>query len=318
MSTPEAPSPTPPRDPRPGTVFQLARDLVDLPEALTLRNLEWGVLFAVTGEHTVAQIGEHFGLDADESATIFKRLISEGLIVEREVSYGEYLRATATLRDDEPRTLARFLRAGVTFGPLARVAGVGEAARPRPAAPSRGTVPSAAASSAAAPSAPAPPATSPASAPSSPAASTVPSGEAEIHQTRAVPTFSRDELSRFEPLAQPPAVPSPAGPALRGTPPLPLPAPAPGEPRAAAGRPLSLKRVMQFILDRAPDLNAGQLDIYRVFIRVNTKLLRRNGINTLRFEEDRLITDDELQRAITASVEKTLGLPCPQEVFLAA
>jgi hypothetical protein len=73
---------------------------------------------------------------------------------------------------------------------------------------------------------------------------------------------------------------------------------------------------MQFILDRATDLTAGQLDVYRVFIRVNTGLLKRNGITTLRFQDDRLIQDPELQEAITQSVEKTLGLQCPREVYV--
>ncbi|MEO1085394.1 MAG: hypothetical protein AAFY88_14235, partial [Acidobacteriota bacterium] len=225
--------------------------------------------------------------------------LGELLVFERD---GAVTRAAATLRDDGPRTLARFLRAGVTFGPMARFAEPDAAQRPVPSS-----------APAAAPARPAP-----SRAPS--VAPEVPHGDAEIHQTRAVPTFSRDELSSFTPLAPPPAPSPPAS----GPPPVGRAAnQAPGLDSAAAGeaaggRPLSLKRVMQFILDRAPDLNAGQLDIYRVFIRVNTKLLRRNGINTLRFEEDRLITDDELQRAITASVEKTLGLPCPQEVFLAA
>ena len=81
-------------------------------------------------------------------------------------------------------------------------------------------------------------------------------------------------------------------------------------------RRLSLKALMQFILERAQDSTVGQLDIYRVFIRVNTKLMRRNGIHTLRFEEDHLISDPELQNAILSSVQKTLGLSCPQSVFV--
>ncbi len=66
---------------------------------------------------------------------------------------------------------------------------------------------------------------------------------------------------------------------------------------------------MQHILARAGDQQAGQLDIYRVFIRINTKLLQRSGITTLRFQDDRLIEDPELQQAIAASVEKALGFP---------
>ena len=286
---------------RHGTVYQLTQDLVSLPGSLKLRNIEWGVLFAVTGEHTVAQISDHFGLEAGEQKNIFGRLLAEGLIAERETSYGEYLRATATIRDEQPKTLARFLRAGVTFGPVSRM----RRAAKRTAGSS--------------------PASEIATVPTPPVAhhkahTMLAPDETELLRTRAVPTFSREQLEAFEPLqqpatpqAQPPlslAQTTATGSAVYGTPPLP---PAPEQPRQ-----LSLKRVMQFILDRAPDLNAGQLDIYRVFIRVNTKLLRRNGINTLRFEEDRLITDAELQSAITASVEKTLGLTCPQDVYLAA
>ena len=315
------PAPTEPLPPsvaaglRHGTVYQLTQDLVSLPESLKLRNVEWGVLFAVTGEHTVAQISDHFGLEAGEQKNIFGRLLAEGLIAEREVSYGEYLRAASTVRDDKPQTLARFLRAGVTFGPVSRMRRAAErtpsSGQPVVSTSAESTKPAASGATAAA------------HAP----------GETELLQTRAIPTFSREQLETFEPLQHP--VPPPAAPqatpaatsasttqspqppahaaattggALYGAPPQP-----PERPRQ-----LSLKRVMQFILDRAPDLNAGQLDIYRVFIRVNTKLLRRNGINTLRFEEDRLITDAELQAAITASVEKTLGLTCPQNVYLAA
>ena len=73
---------------------------------------------------------------------------------------------------------------------------------------------------------------------------------------------------------------------------------------------------MQFILSRANDPTSGQLDIYRVFIRVNTRLLKRKGITTLRFSEDRLIADPELQQAIASSVRKSLGVNCPSQVFV--
>ncbi|MCG8456433.1 MAG: hypothetical protein MI919_09135 [Holophagales bacterium] len=91
------------------------------------------------------------------------------------------------------------------------------------------------------------------------------------------------------------------------------------EPPVPAARPmkrLSLEAVMRFIMNQAADLQAGQLDVYRVFIRVNTKLLRRNGITTLRFEDDHLVSDPELQDAITLSLERTLGLRCPEACFL--
>jgi hypothetical protein len=87
-------------------------------------------------------------------------------------------------------------------------------------------------------------------------------------------------------------------------------------PATLNSRRLSLKNVIDFIIHNAADLNAGQLDVYRVFIRVNTQLLKRNGIHSLRFTDDRVITDPELQDAILQSVDRTLGLSCPDDVFI--
>jgi hypothetical protein len=92
----------------------------------------------------------------------------------------------------------------------------------------------------------------------------------------------------------------------------PLPVPGAG-PKVA--RALSLKQVMKLILDRYPDETAGQLAIYRVFINVDNQLLRKNGINSLRFSEDRSITDRALQVAIQASVEQNLGMHLPESVW---
>lgn len=264
---------------RPGTVFQIARELRQLPESLKLRNLEWGLLFAITGEHTVAQLGTHFGLAPAERDAAFARLQAKGLIQERELSLSQYLRAAATLGDDQPKSLARFLRAGSALGATAPAAAVPAPATPGPAAkaPAKTT-----------PTTPTPTVKAPRA-----------SEEAII--TRAVPVPSRGDIS-FQPLSSPPKPAAPATPARAGT--------APASPR------LSLKALMRFILDRAGDLNAGQLDIYRVFIRVNTRLLKRNGITTLRFEDDHLISDPELQAALTSSLRKTLGLGCPREVFV--
>jgi hypothetical protein len=92
------------------------------------------------------------------------------------------------------------------------------------------------------------------------------------------------------------------------------PLPVPGaEPKVA--RALSLKQLMKLILDRYPDETAGQLAIYRVFINVDNQLLRKNGINSLRFSEDRSITGPALQVAIQASVEQTLGMQLPESVW---
>ena len=82
--------------------------------------------------------------------------------------------------------------------------------------------------------------------------------------------------------------------------------------------PLSLRAVMRFVVDQAPDADAGQLDVYRAFVRLDPQLLRRNGITTLRFEEDRLLTDPDLKRALLRSVEQVVGRSCPPEVFVAA
>ncbi|HEV8578108.1 MAG TPA: hypothetical protein VGX68_03415 [Thermoanaerobaculia bacterium] len=230
----------------PAAVYELAVAVDRLPEDLRLRSLEWGVLFAVTGRHTVAQIGGHLSLAPEERDDVFARLLELGLLAERPLSAGEYLRAAATV-DGEPRTLAGFLRAGLA-GPD------GEAV-----IESHGD---------AAPAAPAP--------------------------------MSDLELGGFEPLALPDEEI-----AMELTD-LPVPAPPP----------LSLRAVMRFIIDQSGDADAGQLDIYRAFVRVNPQLLRRNGITTLRFEEDRLLTDPDLQQALLASVEQVVGRSCPPEVFV--
>ena len=73
---------------------------------------------------------------------------------------------------------------------------------------------------------------------------------------------------------------------------------------------------MQHILHRAPDPTAGQLDVYRVFIRVDTGLLRRNGITTLRFRDDHLVSDPELQEALVSSLQSTLGISCPGHIYV--
>src|SRR5262249_6614877 len=76
-------------------------------------------------------------------------------------------------------------------------------------------------------------------------------------------------------------------------------------------RRLSLRALMTVIERHSGGREAGQLDIYRVFVRVDTALLKRNGIETLKFTEDRLVSDPELEQAIVRSVKKTLGLDCP-------
>ncbi|MEM1202185.1 MAG: hypothetical protein AAGN66_03035 [Acidobacteriota bacterium] len=300
---------------RPGTVFELVRDPADLPPDLVLRNAEWGLIFTITGEHTAAQVGDHLGLPPAERDAAFDRLRSLGLIRERPVNREEYLRAAATIRDDEPKTLAAFLR---SRGPRVPDAEPVVTKQPQPE------------------TAPPPPPE-----PQGPSPEEVLAALSEVtddRRTRAVPTFDREALLSFQPLAHPttaaaptpeppapePSAPEPPAPETPAPEPRPSGAPAPetpapgvseGAPDLPASR-LSVRALMQYILDRAADLHAGQLDIYRVFIRVNTKLLKRNGIHTLRFEEDRLISDPELQDAIAASMQRTLGLPCPREIFV--
>ncbi|HSF41909.1 MAG TPA: hypothetical protein VLT87_19055 [Thermoanaerobaculia bacterium] len=222
----------------PAAVYELAVAADRLPADLRLQSLEWGVLFAVTGRHTVAQIGGHLGLAGAERDGAFARLLELGLLAERPLSAGEYLRAAATV-NGEPCTLAGFLRAGLA-GPL-----------PEP--------------------------------------------------VLDPPPASHLELGGFEPLALPEEEIAMQIPDLR------TPAPAPA---------LSLRALMRFIAEQSGDADAGQLDIYRAFTRVSPQLLRRNGITTLRFEEDRLLTDPDLQEALLSSVEHVVGRSCPPEVFV--
>jgi hypothetical protein len=86
--------------------------------------------------------------------------------------------------------------------------------------------------------------------------------------------------------------------------------------RVTAARGLSLRALLTFIRSRAADETAGQLDVYRAFLRVDPDLLKQHGITTLRFEDDRVVHDAELQRRIVHSVESTLGVRCPAEVFV--
>jgi hypothetical protein len=246
-----------PLGPSPAAVYELAQAIDRLPADLRLRSLEWGALFAVTGRHTTAQIGSHLGLSPGERDAVFGRLLELGLLAERPLSAGEYLRAAATV-DGEPRTLAGFLRGGLAGPegePVTDAPGVPEPPRASEAAPA------------------------------------------------APPAISSLELDTFEPLALPEEETLMNISELRAT-------TAPG--------PLSLRAVMRFITEQSGDADAGQLDIYRAFVRVSPQLLRRNGITTLRFEEDRLLTDPDLQQAILTSVEHVVGRSCPPDVFVRA
>jgi len=110
----------------------------------------------------------------------------------------------------------------------------------------------------------------------------------------------------------PPADPATATPAKNSTPVFtPLPAPSPK-------KTMSLLLVIRFIQDQSRDKTSGQLAVYRVFMGVDTRLLKRNGIQSLRFQDDRLITDADLQKSISENVSKSLGKDLPDEVFVLA
>lgn len=227
-----------------GVVYRLVRELSEIPHDLKLRNVEWGVLMSITGEHPAGLIGKSFDLDQNERRGVFARLLETGLIEEQPVTWREYLRANALSAgpsgDDRRNDLRTFLRAGVTLP-----------------APSVGTEPS----------------------------------DPDRRQRELTrPVRTQPVPMAFTPLETP-------------------------RPEARRKR-LSLKVLMRHILDRAPDANSGQLDVYRVFIRVDTKLLKRSGIDTLRFEDDREVDDPELQQAIGRSLERTLGMSVPADAFV--
>ena len=87
------------------------------------------------------------------------------------------------------------------------------------------------------------------------------------------------------------------------------------KPAETPHRSLSLQAVIQFILSQSPDPTAGQLLTYQVFMGINTQLLKRNGITSLRFQDDRFITDPELQAAIAENIQATLGTPFPDHHY---
>jgi len=119
----------------------------------------------------------------------------------------------------------------------------------------------------------------------------------QIPQMHPLPTVPQViPSSQFVPLPSPRALPTQATP---------------------GGRKLNLKAVMNFIVNHVGgDVNAGQLAVYRVFMRVDTRLLKRNGITSLRFQEDRIVSDAELEEAVLGSTRKALGVGCPDDVFV--
>ncbi|MDX1997803.1 MAG: hypothetical protein SF066_08780 [Thermoanaerobaculia bacterium] len=80
-------------------------------------------------------------------------------------------------------------------------------------------------------------------------------------------------------------------------------------------RRLRLRALLDFLAEGAASAEDGQMNAYRLFIRLDPDVLRRSGIKTLRFEEDRHIDEPELVAQIVAAVEAVFGRPCPDRVF---
>jgi hypothetical protein len=371
---------------REGTIFQLALKPKEFPAGLRLRNVEWGVLFAIDGTAPIGQIRRVFALEDEEIEVICGILIQNGLIKEKPVSLSEYMAAQTAASGKKSLTLLEMLQGGTAIRALTMDTGKGAPIKPAAAPTGMTTLPGAKLTppplppealmaitpnlTGRLPEDQEPPAEViiepapvsgpllPPVAPALPAGSSNGNGHATAATLLAPPPAFAPQPSpsypgAFTPLPTPGAplqtatdtaaatatviTPEPVEPVLEATlspdlsvedlpgefgdvsPALSEVVPivnAPTPASASSRKRLSLKNVIEFILTRADDVNAGQLDVYRVFIRVNTRLLKRNGVHSLRFEEDRLITDAELQDAILNSVERTLGIPCPPAVFV--
>lgn len=274
----------------PEAVFARTCEPQALPVALRLRALEWALLFAATGRHTAAELGRRMGVEAAARDAALARLLNDGLIAECDLDAAEYVRALAASGDVEEKSLREFLM--IAAQPEVPADAVPQPAElPDPEPPPWIEVASAALSLA--PSLPpSPPAPVETRNSATPVPATAPTGPLRLDRPPR-PAFG------FKPLPTPNQEPRESQP-MPGT------------------RRLSLRALMNLIERQAGSREAGQLDIYRVFVRVDTLLLRRNGIDTLRFTEDRLVADPELEQAIVGSVKKTLGLVCPESVWVDA
>jgi DNA-binding MarR family transcriptional regulator len=226
-------------------VYRLAAEPQTLAEDLRLAAVEWALLFACDGEHSVAEIGRELHLAPEARDRAVAKLVALGLLAERPLRLGEYVRARAAaegVEEELPITLAELLRGA----PARPVAPAAIAAAPGGSAPSR------------------------------------------ISPARPAP---------FRPLNLP-EEPKPMPEADRPT-----------------QRPMKLRALIEFLVGRAESPEQGQLDVYRTFLRVDADLLRGQGITTLRFEDDRVVSDAELVRSICESVRKTTGAECPESVF---
>ena len=138
----------------------------------------------------------------------------------------------------------------------------------------------------------------------------------EEGETTLLALLQRGALGLEE--AAPPSLPEPiesaAPPVVSVPPPF---RPIHQRPARASARALSLKQLMAFLIGRARSRDQGQLDVYKVFLRVRRDALERNGITTLRFDDDRVVRDPELLEAIAQAVESVLGVSLPAEAFVA-
>ncbi|HSY50757.1 MAG TPA: hypothetical protein VLC46_18270 [Thermoanaerobaculia bacterium] len=272
-----------PRSVLPQSVYR--RTDAPLPEGLRLKALEWALYFAVTGRHGAAELGRQMRAEASESDEALTRLMTLGLIEEQELDASEYVHALAAAGSREERTLREFLMAAAQ--PAADPVEAKEGSEARRA--QQETVADSATTRQAVQTLPG---VSPRPGPREVADITlhVPGATPRPRRT-APPAFG------FKPL------PSPNDDNKES---LPMSVP----------RRLSLRALMNLIESQADSREAGQLDIYRVFVRIDTTLLKRNGIVTLRFTEDRLVSDPELEQALVLSLKKTLGLNCPENVWV--
>lgn len=98
--------------------------------------------------------------------------------------------------------------------------------------------------------------------------------------------------------------------------PLPEEAP-PAAPPEPPARRLRLSRIINLVVQQAQDPTEGQILMYRIFLRVPSELMRRNGIKSLSLVDESTETDDELLiDAISAAYSRCTGNPMPDEVFV--
>jgi hypothetical protein len=89
-------------------------------------------------------------------------------------------------------------------------------------------------------------------------------------------------------------------------------------PPSLASRTLNLRVLNRLFFERSVSPEQAQLDLYRVYLRVDAQLLTRAGITTLKFEEDRLVDDPELVERLSQSAADALGAPLPESVWAKA